>query len=71
MPVFLFTFILTVTSNNALGQSDEKTFVEPKLGLSLKYPSDWNFTETIDLQNTSAFYPVFDADFCPVQIALV
>jgi hypothetical protein len=63
IPVFFVTVILTITSNTVLGQSDEKTFTNTKLGLSMKYPSDWTFVPPSVEEPTSTEEVSYE--FCP------
>ncbi len=34
---------MALTANSVLAQSEEKTFTEPKFGITLRYPTDWSF----------------------------
>ena len=38
-----FALLVTVTGNNVLAQSEEKTMTSAKFGLKMNYPSDWTF----------------------------
>jgi hypothetical protein len=59
-----FSYLFTQIS---YGQSVEKILTEPKFGLSLKYPSDWNFTTKLGEQNVGPPDFLFSTVFCPSQ----
>jgi hypothetical protein len=42
-----FAFLVALTGNNVLGQSEEKTFTSPKFGITIQYPADWTFVENV------------------------
>lgn len=62
--ILLSAGILASADNSALGQSDEKTFTNIELGISLKYPSDWTFISSPSdpIEENGLLY---SASFCP------